>query len=205
MDCSMSGFPVFHYVPEFAHTYVTWVGDAIQPSHPLLPPSPPALSLSQHQGVFQWVGSSHQVAKVLEFQLQYQSFQWIFSVFPLGLTGLISMQSSDSQEFYPVLQFESISSLMLNLLHGPIVTSVHDYWKNHSLTIQTFVSKVMSLLFNTLSRSDTTEWLSTAQHRFVIAFLSKSKYLLISWLQSLFAIILESKKIKSVSKQNKAV
>jgi len=205
MDCSMSGFPVFHYVPEFAQTYVTWVGDAIQPSHPLLPPSPPALSLSQHQGVFQWVGSSHQVAKVLEFQLQYQSFQWIFSVIPLGLTGLISVQSSDSQEFYPALQFESISSLMLNLLHGPIVTSVHDYWKNHSLTIQTFVSKVMSLLFNTLSRSDTTEWLSTAQHRFVIAFLSKSKYLLISWLQSLFAIILESKKIKSVSKQNKAV
>ena len=154
MDCSTPGFPVHHQLLEFAQTHVPWVGDAIQPSHPLLPPSPPSLSLSQHQGVFQWVGSSHQVAKVLEFQLQYQyqSFQWIFRVIPLGLTGLISVQSSDSQEFSPALQFESISSLMLNLLYGPTVTAVHDYWKNHNLTIQTFVSKVMSLLFNTLSR-----------------------------------------------------
>ena len=129
----------------------------------------------------------------------------IQSWFPLGFIGLIPLLPRDSQEFSPALQFESISSLMLNLLYGPTVTAVHDYWKNHNLTIQTFVSKVMSLLFNTLSRSDTTEWLSTAQHRFVIAFLLKSKYLLISWLQSPFAMILESKKIKSVTKENKAV
>ena len=65
MECSMLGSPVLHYIPEFAQTHVHWVGDAIQPSHPLLPPPPPAFSLSQHQGLFQWVGSLHQVAKVL--------------------------------------------------------------------------------------------------------------------------------------------
>ena len=80
MDCSTPGFPVLHYVPEFAQTHVYWVGDAIQPSHPLLPAFPPALNLSHHQGLFQWIGSSNQMAKVLELQLQHQSFQWIFRV-----------------------------------------------------------------------------------------------------------------------------
>ena len=79
-DCSTPGFPVLHHLLEFGETHVDWVGDAIQPSHPLSPPSPPALNLSQHQGLFQWVGSSHQVVKVLEFQLQHQSFQWIFRI-----------------------------------------------------------------------------------------------------------------------------
>ena len=78
IDCSMPRFPVLHYLPEFAQTHVHWVSDAIQPSHPLLPPSPPALCLSQHQVLFQWVRSSHQVAKIVELQLQYQSCQWIF-------------------------------------------------------------------------------------------------------------------------------
>ena len=85
--------PIHHQLPEFTQTRVHWVGDAIQPSYPLLSPSPPAFNLFQHQGLFQWVGSSHQVAKILELQLQHQSFQWIFSLFPLGLTGLISLQS----------------------------------------------------------------------------------------------------------------
>ena len=80
MDCSTPGLPVHHQLPEFTQTHVHWVGDAIQPFHPLLCPSPPAFSLSQHQGLFQWVGSSHQVAKVLELQLQHQSFQRIFRV-----------------------------------------------------------------------------------------------------------------------------
>ena len=75
MDCSMPGFPVHHQLPELAQAHVHWVGDAIQPSHPLLSPSPLAFNLSQHQGLFQWVSSSHQVAKVLELQLQHQSFQ----------------------------------------------------------------------------------------------------------------------------------
>ena len=80
MDCSMPGFPVLHHIPEFAQAHVHWVSDAIHPSHPLSSLCPPALNLSQHQGLFQWVGSSHQVAKVLVLQLQHQSFQWIFRV-----------------------------------------------------------------------------------------------------------------------------
>ena len=78
MDCSTPGFSVLHCLPESAQTQVHWVNDAIQPPHPLLPPSLPALSLYQHQSLCQWVGSSHQVAKVLELQLQHQYFQWIF-------------------------------------------------------------------------------------------------------------------------------
>ena len=80
MNSSTPGFPVLHYLPELAQTHVHWVDDAIQPSHPLSSHSPPAFSLSQHQGLFQWVGSSHQVAKVLELHLHLQSFQWIFRV-----------------------------------------------------------------------------------------------------------------------------
>ena len=77
MDCSTSGFPVLYYLLEFAHIH--WVNNAILPSHPLLLPSPPpALNLSQHQSLFWWVSSLHQVARLLELQLQHQSFQWIF-------------------------------------------------------------------------------------------------------------------------------
>ena len=78
MDCSTPGFPVHHQLPELTQTYVHWVDDAIQPSHPVSSPSPPAFSLSQHQGLLQWVSSSHQVAKILEFHLQHQFFQWRF-------------------------------------------------------------------------------------------------------------------------------
>ena len=78
MNHSSPGLPVHHQLPESTQTHVHRVRNAIQPSHPLLPPSSPALSLSQHQGLFQWVGSWHQVAKLLELQLQRQSFQWIF-------------------------------------------------------------------------------------------------------------------------------
>ena len=81
MDRSMPGFPVLHYLTEFAQIHVHWVGDAIEPFHPLLPSFPVTFqSLPQHQGLFQWVSSSHQVAKILELQLQHQSFQWIFRV-----------------------------------------------------------------------------------------------------------------------------
>ena len=80
MDCSRSGFRVLHNLLEFAQTNVHWISDVIQPSLPLSSPSPPAFNPSQHQGLFQWVGSLHHVAKVLEFQLQHQSFQWIFRV-----------------------------------------------------------------------------------------------------------------------------
>ena len=84
MDCSTPGLPVHHQLPEFTQTHVHWVGDAIQPSHPLSSPSPPTFKISQHQSLFQWVGSSHQMTKVLEFQLQHQSFQWY--------SGLISFR-----------------------------------------------------------------------------------------------------------------
>ena len=78
MDCGTPGFPVHHQLLEFTQTHVHRVGDAIRPSHPLSSPSPPTFILSQHQGLFKWVSFSHEVAKVLEFQLQHQSFQWIF-------------------------------------------------------------------------------------------------------------------------------
>ena len=78
MDCSTPGFPVHHQLLELAQTHVHTVGDAIKQSHPLSSPSPPTFNLSQHQGLFQWVSFLHQVAKILEFQLQQQSFQWIF-------------------------------------------------------------------------------------------------------------------------------
>ena len=80
LDCNAPGFPVHHHLTEFAQTHVHWVDDAIQPSRPLLSPSPPAPSPSQHQGLSQWASSSHQEAKGLELQLQHQSFQWIFKV-----------------------------------------------------------------------------------------------------------------------------
>ena len=78
IDYSTPGLPVHCQIQEFTQTHVHWVGDAIQPPHPLSSPCPPDFNLSQHQGLFQWVSSSHQVAKVLEFQLQHQPFQWIF-------------------------------------------------------------------------------------------------------------------------------
>ena len=98
--------------------------------------------------------------------------------FPLGLDWLVWSPCSprDSQKSSPTPQFKSINCLMLSLLYGPILICIHEYWKNHSLTIRTFVCKVMSLLFNTLSR-------------LVIAFLPRSKRLLISWLQSPSAVV----------------
>ena len=134
MDHSTSGFPVHHQFPEFTQTNLHWVGDAIQPSHPLLSPSPPAFNLSQHQGLFKWVNSSHEAAKVLEFQLQHQSFQWILRTDFLQ-EGLVGSPCSprDSQEASLTPQFKSISSSAVSYLYSLTLTSVHDHWKNHSL------------------------------------------------------------------------
>ena len=133
MDCSMPGLPVHHQLPEVIQTHVHWVRDAIQPSHPLSSPSPLAFNLSHHQGLFQWVSSSHQVAKVLESQLQHQSFQWIFRIDFLydGLVGSPCCPR-DSQESSPAPQFKSITSSALSFLYSSTLTSIHDYWKNHS-------------------------------------------------------------------------
>ena len=132
MECRTSGFPVLHYLPEFAQTHVHWVDDAIQPSHSLSSPSL-APSLSQHQGLFQWVSSLHQVDKVLELQLQHQSFQWIFRVdFLYDWLVWSPCCPRDSQESSSALQSKSMNSSVLSLLSGPTVTSAHDYWKNHS-------------------------------------------------------------------------
>jgi len=128
MDCSMPGFPVLSHLPELAQTHVHWVSDAIQPSPPLSSPSPPAFNLSQHQGLFQWVDSSHQVAKVLELQVQHQSSQWIFRIGFLQDWLIWSPCSPrDSQESSLTPQFKSINSSVLTLLYGPTVTLMHDY------------------------------------------------------------------------------
>jgi len=134
MDRSTPGLPVHHQPPVFTQTHAHWVGDAIQPSHPLSSPSPPAFNLSQHQGVFKWVSSLQQVAKELEFQLQHQSFQWTPRTDFLQ-NGLVGSPCSprDSQESSPTPQFKSINSSVPSFLHSPTLTSIHDHWKNHSL------------------------------------------------------------------------
>ena len=134
MNHNTPGLPVHHQLPEFTQTHVHRVSDAIQPSHPLSSPSPPAPNPSQHQSLFQWVNSSHQVAEVLEFQLQHHSLQRnpradFFQNGPVGSP----CSPRDSQESSPTPQFKGINSLALSLLHSPTLTSLHDHRKNHSL------------------------------------------------------------------------
>ena len=133
MDCNTPGLPVHHQLPEFTQIHVHWVGDAIQLSHPLSSPSPPSFNLSQHQGIFKWVSSLDQVAKVLEFQFQHESFQWIFRTnFPyIDWLDLLAVQGT-LKNIFPTLQFKSINSLVLSFLCSLTLTSKHNYWKNHS-------------------------------------------------------------------------
>ena len=120
MDCSMPGFPV-HYLLELAQTHIHWVSDAIQLSHPLLSPSPPTFNLSQHQGLFQCLGSSHQVAKVLELQPQHQDQS------PLGWTGWISLLSKGLSRVFSkttVQKFQLIRfSLVIYFIHSSVYIS----------------------------------------------------------------------------------
>ena len=130
MNCSMPGLPV-HQLPEFSQTHVHRISDIIQPSHPLASPSPPAPNPSQHQSLFQSVNSSHEVAKVLEFQLQHHSFQRTPRTDFLQ-DGLVGSPCSPrhSQESSPTLQFKSIHSLALSFLHSPTLSSIiYDHWK----------------------------------------------------------------------------
>ena len=131
-DCGAPGFLILHHFPEHAQTHIHWVSDAIQPSHPLLSPSPLAPNLSQHQSLFQWVNSAWGGQSIgvsaLALVLPMNTQGWS----PLGWTGWISLQSK-SKESSPTPQFKSINSLVLSFLHSPTFTSIHDHWKNHSL------------------------------------------------------------------------
>ena len=146
MNCSTPGLSVHHQLPEFTQTHVHWVSDGIQSSHPLSSPFQPALNLSQHQGLFKWVSSSHQVAKALEFQLRQQSSQWTLRT-DLLWDGLVGSPCSprDSQESSPTPQFKSTNSSALSFLYSPTLASIHDHWKNHS------------------KESDMTDWLNRTE------------------------------------------
>ena len=171
MDCSTPGLPVLHQLPELTQTHIDQVGDAIQPSHPLLSPSPPTYSLSQHQGLFHWVSSLHQVAK-------YWSFS--FNISPSNEhPGLISSRMdwldllAVQGTLNSLLQHHGWKASILWCSTFFIVKLSHPYMttgKIIALTRRTFVGKVMSLLFNMLSR-------------LAITFLLRSKRLLISLLQ----------------------
>ena len=187
MDCSTPSFSVLHHLPELAQTRIHWVGDAIQPSHPLSSPSLPAFKLSQHQGLFQWVGSLYQMAKVLELQPNispYNKYSGLIS-FRIDLFDLLAVQGT----LKSLLQHHSSKGSILWHLAFFMVQLSHLYMttgKAKALTRHVFVSKVMSLIFNMLPR-------------FVIAFFSRSTCLLISWLQLPSTVILEPKKIKSAT------
>ena len=130
MNHSTPGLPVHYQLPELAKTHVHQVNDAIQPSHRLSSSS--AFSLSQHQGLFQGVSFLHQVAKLLEFQLLYQSFQLILRTIPLGLTGWISLQFKGLLRVFSSTTVQKHQFFGAQLSFGPTLTSIHDHWKNHS-------------------------------------------------------------------------
>ena len=134
MNLSTLGLPVHTQLPEFTQTHVHRVSDAIQPSHPLSSPSSSAPNPSQHQSLYQWVNSSHEVAKVLDFQFQHHSFRRNPRV-DLLQNGLVGSPCSprDSQESSPTPHFKNINSSAFSLLHSPTLTSIHDHWKNYSL------------------------------------------------------------------------
>ena len=184
MNRSTPGLPVHHQFSEFTQTHVHRVSDAIQPSHPLsspllMPPIPPSIRVFSNESTLcmRWpkywsfsfnISPSNEHPGLLSFRMEWLNL--------LAIQGTL--------EAYWTPQFKSISSSVLSLLYSPAITSIHDYWKTIALTRKTFVNKVMSLLFNMLSR-------------LVITFLPRSKRLLISWLQSPSAVILEPRKIKS--------
>ena len=188
MHHGTSGLPVHHQLPKFTQTHVHWVG-AVMPSnhlilcHPLLilPSIFSSIRILSSESVLHiryemWSIRVSASASVLPMNIQ----DWL----PLGLNGLISFQSKGLSKFFSSSTIQNHQSSVLSLLYGPALTSVHDYRKNCSLTIQMFVGKVMSLLFNMLSR-------------FIIAFLPRAKSVNFRTAVTI-AVILEPKKIKSV-------
>ena len=132
MNCSTSGFSVHHQLLELAQTHVYQIDNAIQASHPLSSPSP-AFNLSQHQALFQWVSSLHQVAKILRVSGLASVLPIIIQdPSPSGWTGWISLQSKGLSRVFSNTQFKSINSLVLSFLYSPTLTSIHDHWNNHS-------------------------------------------------------------------------
>ena len=147
VDCSIPGFPVHHQLPEPTQTHVHCFDDDIQPFHPLLSPSPPAFNPSQHQGLFKWVQSSHQVAKVLEFQLQHgpsNEYSELIA-FRMGRLYLLAVQGTIKS----LLQHHSSKTSILQ--HSAVIVQPSHpcmtTGKTIALTRWTFVDKVMSLLF----------------------------------------------------------
>ena len=178
MNCSTPGLPVHHQLLEITQTHVHCVSDAIQPSHPLSSPSPPALNLSQHQDLFQWVSSSHEVAKYwnFSFSISPSSEHRGLISFRMDWLDLLAVQGT----LKSLLQHHSSKSSILQHSAFFRVVPSHSYMttgKTKALTRWTFVGKVKSLLFNMLSK-------------LVITFLPGSKHLLISWLQAPSAVIL---------------
>ena len=182
MDCSTPGLPVYHQLLEVAQTHVHWVGDAIQPSHPLLSPSSPAFNLSQHQGLsneavlhIRWpkywsfsfsISPSNEHSGLISFRID-----WLDLLAVQGtLKSLLPHRSSKAS----VLQHSAF--FIVQISHLYVTTR-----KNHSLTTWTFVGQVMSLLCRTLSK-------------FVISFPPRSKHVLMLWLQSLSAMIFSPRK-----------
>ena len=163
MDCSTPSFPVHHQPPELAPTHANPVGEAIQPSHPLVSPSPPAFSLSRHQGLFQWVSSSHQVAKV--FELQQQSFQCISGLisFRIDCFDLLVLQGT----LKSVLWHHNSQASVLGCSAFFVIQFSHPYITTRKTIALALQTKMISLLFNMLSR-------------FFMAFLPRSNHLLIN-------------------------
>ena len=187
MGFTMPGFPVHHQFPELTQTHVQWLGDAIQPSHPLSSPSPPALNLSQPQGLFKWVSSYIRWPKYWSFSFNINSSNEYLRLisFRMDWLDLLAVQGT----LKSLLQHHSSKAWILLRSAFFMVQLWHPYMttgKRIALTRRAFVGKVMSLLFNMLSR-------------LVITFLPRSKCLLISWLQSPSEVILEPRKIKSAT------
>ena len=165
IDCSMPGLPVHHQLPEFTQTHVHWVGDPIQPSHPLSSLSPPALNLSQHQGLFKLVSYLHQVAKVLEFQLQHQSFQWTpretvetMSDFIFG-GSKITADGDCNHEIKRRL-----------LLGRKVMTNLDSIFKSRDITLPTKVRLVKAMVFPVVMYGCESWTVKNAEHWRIDAF-----------------------------------
>ena len=175
MNCRTPGLPVHHQLLESAQTHVHWVSDAIQSSHRLSSPSPPALNLSQHQGLFKWVSSPHQMAKVLELQLQHQSFQWTPRT-DLLQDELVGSPCSprDSQESSPIPQFKIISSSVLSFLYRVFNSAFFN------------ISAVLLLLLLFLMSILAPQFLHGPKYKSFCLSLMPTKLFCLSWCLSLF-------------------